>query len=211
MLLAGCGGAADRATSANEGGSSVVASPTPAQEPSLPPGDPGMDAPEVPDPGTEAPAHEHPALTSVPADALLDEESVAAALGSTWTTSAGEGDSCTLPQGSVANRSMSYASNRGVLVETVTTHPDPDSADRAVAGLADGLAACGWTVDADPRLGSASVAAHDAERTLTAVSAEGVGVVLVGHGALTGDPGGWFSLVDFAIGSACPAAPDGCH
>jgi hypothetical protein len=46
---------------------------------------------------------------------------------------------------------------------------------------------------------------------MLAVSAEGVVVLLVGTGDFTDDAVRWGSLVDLALGTSCPAAPDGCH
>jgi len=81
----------------------------------------------------------------------------------------------------------------------------------AVAALGRSAQGCGWTSVRDPRLGSASVSATEGPRSMVAVSTEGVLVLLVGTGGFTRDAGRWGSLVDLALGTSCPAAPDGCH
>jgi hypothetical protein len=143
---------------------------------------------------------------------MLTADTVAAALGGSWSRRPGGGDECVRPEGAVATRSMSYGgSDDGLVVETVSTHHDAQEADAAVATLGRTAASCGWTLDGDPRLGSASVAASEGERSLVAVSAEGVVVLLVGSGEVTRPDWRWASLVDLALGTSCPAAPDGCH
>jgi hypothetical protein len=131
--------------------------------------------------------------------------------GGTWKQHPGGGDECLRPSGALGARSMSYGgSDAGLVVETVATYRDARAADRAVEELAAQAQQCGWTGIGDPRLGSASTAGSDAERSMVAVSAEGVVVLLVGAGRVTAE-GAWTSLVDLALGSSCPAAPDGCH
>jgi hypothetical protein len=184
-----------------------------ATRPSLPPGDPGLTAPSVPDPGTAAATPEQErARRTVPGSALLDAETVSMALGGTWQRHAGGADECVRPEGALGERTMSFGgTDAGVVVETVATYRDAAAADRAVNALAEAGAGCGWEARPDPRLGSASVAAEDGARALVGVSAEGVVVLLVASGEVTKDAARWGSLVDLALGTSCPAAPDGCH
>jgi hypothetical protein len=229
LVLVGCGVQGPSPVAAPEGRSgevSVTGQPasahspaagtaTPSTEPSLPPGDPGLDAPEAPDPGLAGPdAHEHgdEALRSVPAAALLTAGTVGMVLGGSWDRRTGGGDECLRPQDAVAARSMTYGGSvEALLVETVATYPDAEAADKAVADLGEAAVGCGWTAEADPRIGSASVAATDGPRTMTAVSAEGVLVLLVGAGDVAAGGARWGSLVDMALGTSCAAAADGCH
>ena len=236
LLLGGCGqapapdaaGSGDAVTTRDvvriEESPSSAASPPPASSktkasraskatPSLPPGDPGLDAPSAPDPGKpSADPHHAGARRAVPVAAMLTPDTVQMALGGSWTRKPGGGDECVRPDGHLAARAMSYGGSSGGLVaETVATYPDDAAADAAVKSLGRAAADCGWTDVSDPRLGSASVSAKDGGRSMVAVSTEGVVVVLVGSGRSTEQPGGWDSLVDLALGSSCPAAPDGCH
>ena len=188
--------------------------PVGQEEPSLPPGDPGLDAPAVPDPGTaSAEPHGHgEARRTVPVSAMLTADTVGMVLGGGWQRRSGGGDECVRPQGGLGVRTMSYGGSvEGLLVETVATYADAGAADAAVAALGDSAGDCGWSAGPDPRLGSASVAATDGARSMAAVSAEGVLVLLVGTGEFTGNRARWGSLVDLALGTSCPAAPDGCH
>lgn len=225
LLLAGCGAQesgelvaapADRAS----GNGGVVRDatsmpPAPSQGPSLPPGDPGLDAPAAPDPGTasaEPHGHDGKVRRSVPQAAMLTADTVGMVLGGSWSRRAVDGDECVRPEGAVATLAMKYGgSDTGLLVETVSTYHDAEDADVAVAALGRTAASCGWTLEGDPRLGSASVAASEGERSLVAVSAEGVVVLLVGSGDVTRPHWRWSSLADLALGTSCPAAPDGCH
>jgi hypothetical protein len=221
LVLTGCadqGGAQPQAI--RPAGTAVespsVTAPVAEQPPSLPPGDPGLDAPSVPDPGTAAPEHhDHTPRRTVPETALLAAEDVATALGGSWSRQAGQAEPCTLPRGDLARRTMAYTARPGRLTQSVLTYRDAAAADRAVRDLTDRLAGCGWSVGRDPRLGSTSVTASGRGATLTAVSVEGVAVVLVGAGRHGGGAavgaGRWSWLVDLALGSSCPAAPDGCH
>jgi hypothetical protein len=233
LVLAGCGaqGAAPAAApgadpGGDAGGVSVTGRAASAQspsaseppvDPSLPPGDPGLDAPAVPDPGTAGPdhdEHEHgeDARRSVPAAALLTAPTVRMVLGGRWDGRAGGGDECLRPGGAVATRSMTYGGSvEASLLETVATYPDAEAADRAVARLGEAAAGCGWTAGADPRVGSVSVSATAGHRTMTAVSSEGVLVLLVGAGDVTRKQARWGSLVDMALGTSCAAAAHGCH
>ena len=228
LLLGGCGqspteptAAGDRVTTREvaapkESAKSDPAKPrTPRAEvsPSLPPGDPGLDAPSVPDPGTAgAEPHRHAARRTVPLEAMLTADTVDMALGGSWARRSGGADECVRPGAALAERAMSYgSSSAGVVVETVATYRDDEAADSAVAGIGRAAAGCGWTDARDPRLGSASVAADNGDRSMLAVSTEGVVVLLIGTGDVTRQEGRWSSLVDLALGSSCPAAPDGCH
>lgn len=221
LLLGGCGGqvtASPAVTSVEAKPPAASSSPSPsspAEEPSLPPGDPGLDAPSVPDPGTasaEPHGHEGHARRTVPTEAMLTAGTVRMVLGGRWERRPGGGDECVRPEGALGVRDMSYGGAvEGLVVETVATYEDADAADEAVADLGRAAAACGWTAGRDPRLGSASVAATNGAQALVAVSTEGVAVLLVGTGDFTRDRMRWGSLVDLALGTSCPAAPDGCH
>ncbi|HLN76920.1 MAG TPA: hypothetical protein VK204_07715 [Nocardioidaceae bacterium] len=182
--------------------------------PSLPPGDPGLDAPSVPDPGApgaEPEARSH-ARRTVPVAAMLTADTVGVALGGGWVRTAGGGDQCVRPEGMLAASVMSYGgSSAGLVTETVATYPDSGAADAAVKAMRQAVAGCGWDGVGDPRLGSASVSAEDGPRSMVAVSSEGLVVLLVGEGAAVERAGRWASLVDLALGSSCPAAADGCH
>jgi hypothetical protein len=181
----------------------------------LPPGDPGLDAPSVPDPGVPAHDREHedPARTQVPVLALLDVPSVAAVLGGDWQqveAQAPEGFAATQP---VAARTVAYESDGGRFEETVATHRSLAAADRAVTSLGRELEARGWTPMPDPRLGTASLAVRspDGARTAAIMSAEGVTATLVGSGSATAARSRWVGLLDLALGTSCEAAPHGCH
>lgn len=234
LLLGGCGqGPSDPGPVASEGLAAVEvaepetpASTTPEAKPaamkkpraaapsSLPPGDPGLDAPAVPDPGTAGPhAHgDEPARRTVPVGAMLTADTVSMMLGGRWAAHADGGDECVRPEGALGSRIMSYGGTAaGVVVETVATYQNAKAADAAVAALGRSAQGCGWTSVRDPRLGSASLSATEGSRSMVAVSTEGVLVLLVGTGGFTRDGGRWGSLVDLALGTSCPAAPDGCH
>jgi hypothetical protein len=77
------------------------------------------------------------------------------------------------------------------------------------------MAACGWRAVVAPALGerAAQVTRGTGASTETALllTAEGVTVLLVGSGGVPSDALRWESLADVALGSSCPAAPDGCH
>lgn len=223
VLLSGCGERFDAPT-----GAAGATSPAPAAsrtavlpeeterpvvEPTdLPPGDPGLDAPGVPEPEVHEDDHGHgPARATVPAEALMTAETVEMVLGGRWTEHPGGQDECLTPEGALGTRSRSYGTSDALVVETVATYPDDEAADAAVAALGRRADRCGWVPAQDPRLGSASTAVSDGARGAVAMAAEGVVVLLVGTGSLTRDQGGWWSLADLALGTSCPAAPDGCH
>lgn len=234
VMVTGCGGQEEvAATSSQESSSEPSASADPSppsaapmtkrsaggaapgEEVSLPPGDPGLDAPSVPDPGTAgADAHaQGAARRTVPAAAMLTAADLRMMLGGRgWERRAGGGDECVAPEGAVAVRTMAYGGTpAGTVVETVATYADADASDAAVIALREMLERCGWIGIHDPRLGSAAVAGDESGRSLAAVSVEGALVMLVGSGDIPRDTGRWTSVVDLAIGSSCPAAPDGCH
>ena len=181
----------------------------------LPPGDPGLDAPSVPDPGVPEHdrEHEEPALTHIPAEAMLDAQTVAGVLGGDWQQSAGQPVDCAVASGSVADASLEFSTDGGNVVQTLATHRSLAAADRAAVAAGENLADCGWEKLANPRLGTASVAARSADGGQTAIvlSAEGVTVTLVGSGSAASSRPRWAALADVALGTSCPAAPHGCH
>lgn len=208
-LAAGCGEGAPPARATG----SLPTSPSPS--PSLPPGDPGLDAPAAPDPGggAEASTHDHgEARRTVPVGALLTAGTVRMLLGGSWVRHEADGDECLGAEGAVGARTLAYAGpDGGVVTETVATYEDAEAADAAIAALGRSAEACGWVNGTDPRLGSASFAAEAGARSMIGVSAEGVMVVLVGEGDFTQDTARWGSVADLALGTSCAAAADGCH
>jgi len=176
----------------------------------LPPGDPGPDAPSVPEP-TAGPTVEEPGLkTSVPRAALLP----AADLGSGWTAlpagtgSAGPGSACTPRPSGPSAAALLRAPGGGTLRETVSVARD---ALAEVAGWRAALASCGYAV-APLALGEDGLSARHPGRQdrVLVTTSEQVVVALRATGALA-DDGGLEDLADLALGSSCPAAPDGCH
>ena len=254
MTLTGCGGAANgdvattsTGTSVSTGPATKTADPAPrmtgempseapssavSPSPTLPPGDPGTDAPGTDDPngdlGNESQtAHPNDAKTSVPRAAVLDAETVASVAGGTWTVGAAPVDSCSAPRPARAAATRStQLSGTGTgtgadgatgsqVVETVSTHRDVAAAIGAVLALKHRLAACHATSAPDPRIGDASVelSLTNPDGTVTVVTAaavEGVTFVLSGSGPVTGS-GRWSALTDIALGSTCVATADGCH
>lgn len=196
VVLTGCGGATtDRVAS-----------------PELPEGDPGRSAPETPEPTDPAEEHEDgPALAAVPQLALLDAATLSGVVGGTWTASAAAaGGPCGALPTQAAARSVRLTDGTRVLVETVLSYRHGDDA-AAVPALAESFAQCGWSATAAPALGEHSAqVARGGDRALV-VSAEGAVVVLVGTGGLAAEPALWESVADVALGTACPAAPGGCH
>ncbi len=225
LLLSGCGQSAPEVAggpASHTGQPSSSPRPSPSLSPSptgstpeLPPGDPGLDASAVPDPGKPEQGHTHdePARRSVPSESMLDERTVSGVLGGRWHKSTGGPWDCAVTPGGVADRTAVYRSAGGYLQQTVTTHPSPAVADREVGKADLRVRACGWTVQPDPRLGSASVAAAETGegRSVVVVAVDGVTVTLVGSGSATVNPARWTSLADLALGNACAAAADGCH
>lgn len=197
LALAGCGGGA---------GTESVA----ARE--LPPGDPGEAAPEVPEPTGEPEEHEdRPALAEVPPQAVLDPQTLDAVLGGSWTAAPAspEGPCGPLPSDAAA-RSVRLTDGTRVLVQTVLSYTHGDDAT-AVPALARSFAPCGWQAGEGPPLGEHSAQAEGPDGRALVLSAEGAVVVLVGTGGMADDAAAWESVADLALGSACPAAPGGCH
>lgn len=213
LLLGGCGGPSDAAPLGPAARGAAPAAVTHAP-PSLPPGDPGLDAPAVPDPGAAGARHpgREPARRTVPVAAMLTAGTVDMLLQGSWARRPGGGDECVRLEGAVASRVMSYGDAAdGLVSETVGTYRDDSAAEAAVTAVENAAARCGWSGVTDPRLGSASVAASDGARSVVAVSADGVVVLLLGQGDVARDGVSWGSLVDLALGTSCAAARDGCH
>ncbi len=181
----------------------------------LPPGDPGLDAPSVPNPGRPKGdrGNQLPARTEVPAVAVLDGQTVSAVLGGDWTTSEAQPLHCLTGNSWVAQRSAAFESADGQVLLTVATHRSPAAADRDVQDQLTSLRDCGWSPQHAPRLGTASAAATypDGGDTAVVLSADGVTVTLVGSGSATAGHRRWVSLLDLALGSSCAAAAEGCH
>ena len=221
-ILAGCGTADGRsAGAASPAGPTSSAKPggSGAPQPSLPPGDPGLDASGVPSPDMSAPdghgdghghGHDEPRRV-VPGRAMVGADLVAGMLGGTWSAEPAVAARCTAPPRAAGRRTVSYRSAAGEVAQTVSTHQTVAVADAAVASLADRLAGCGWRVGPDPRIGTASLSASDGVHRVTVVSADGVSVALVGSGRAVRDEIAWSSLVDVAMGTSCATAADGCH
>jgi hypothetical protein len=227
--LTGCGGgdenntAVPRASTSPTTRSAVIAGPTlstPAPEtttplPTLPPGDPG-NGPSVPEDTSNVEEPVGTALTRVPAGALLDAKTVGEVLGGSWTSSTAPADSCAAPRPAraVGTRSTSLTGAGGTVIETVSTY-NGTAGTTAISNLAKRLRGCGWTQGAEPPLGE-----HSAELSrkggtgverVVVVESEGVAVTVVGHGRVAANSDEWSAIVDVAIGTACLAAPDGCH
>jgi hypothetical protein len=199
-------------------------------EQTLPPGDPGADAPGTDDPNADLDAGapdpvDAPAKTTVAASALLDTETVSSVAGEGWTRAEASRpvDACVrpVPAKSVASRAAAFERPTAVgqgssrLLETVSTHADRKSAIAAVGAIGERLARCVDAAPTDPRVGDASVEATvtDAKGiawTVTAVAVEGVSIVLSGSGGVAA-PEVWAALTDIAQGNTCEAAPQGCH
>lgn len=174
-------------------------------EVALPPGDPGVDAPAVPEPvETEVHAHDEELPDRVPQAALLR----AADLGPGWQPAERPPAPCG-PRVSGPSATAALAgtdSPRSTLVQTVAVAQD---APGAVADWRHALAACGYAV-APLALGEDGLAASSAGERVLVTTAEQVVVVLRATGPLATDPAldDW---ADLALGTSCPAAPDGCH
>lgn len=201
---------------------------SPSPRATLPPGDPGPDAPGTDDPNgdlgnEDGPSHPKDARGSVPRTAVLDAETVAAVAGGSWASGPAPVDSCAAPRPAkaVATRSTqltgtgSDGATVAQIVETVGTHHGADAAVAVVRALERRLRGCHGTSAPDPRIGDASVqlALTNPDGTVTVVTAaavEGVTFVLSGSGPITGADS-WSALTDVALGSTCAAAIDGCH
>jgi hypothetical protein len=197
---------------------------------SLPPGDPGVDAPGTDDPnGDLGGDNEEPegdvGKADVPVSALLDTETVNSVAGGGWTLSdkRRDVDSCAspVPAKAVGTRTVAFTQRAAHddpsswLIETVSTHAGRKAAKAAVATIGKQLAGCANGAPTDPRIGDASVEAtvtddNGRTSTVTAVAVEGVSFVLTGRGAVT-DPDVWAGLTDIAQGNTCEAAAAGCH
>lgn len=192
----------------------AAGSAAPDGEVSVPPRDPGLDATAVPTPAPAAPhaQTEEKAPRTVPARAMLSARDLRRTYGGRWRQHDVATDDCVVPEGALAERTTSYdASPVGTVTHTVASYGDIRRADAAVLDLRYAAERCGWTDVHDPRIGSAAVAAVDEQgRTMTAVAADGVMVVLVGAGRVPSG-GEWDALVDLAVGSSCPAAVGGCR
>lgn len=227
LLLTGCGNEA--AGSAPEVPAALTETPgelprtpgertpvLPATEsgtPTLPPGDPGTDSPAPP----RGEDHEHEPRTDVPANALLDAQTLTAVLGQPWRAAAAPRDTCATPRpgASLATRTAAHSSTSGHLVETVSVHRTEEVAEQAVAALASRLRACGWTPEEAPPIGEASVQLQRRTTTGTervvAVAVEGVSVTLTAAGRAFESADTLTGVVDIAVSSSCAAAADGCH
>ena len=210
LLTVGCGQAAE-VTSRSEAPSSRSSS-EPTGEPLVslgrvaPSAEPSIEVTRAPvDAGLDK------APRSVPARASLTARDLRTTHGGRWRQRPGGADDCVVPEGALAERTTSYGGTpSGDVVQTVASYGDIRRADAAVLDLRYAAERCGWTDVHDPHIGSAAVAAEDEQgRVLTAVSADGVLVVLVGTGGAA-DSRSWDALVDRAVGTACPAAVGGC-
>ncbi|HET9944557.1 MAG TPA: hypothetical protein VFR56_02820 [Actinomycetes bacterium] len=204
--------------------------------PTLPPGDPGTDAPGTDDPdagdagtdedsdhsdesgGTDGDQPDAGRLTEVPAAALLDVQTVGAVAGGSWSPADPSGDDAcpAADHGGAPTRSAVLAADdaSGRLVQSVGTWPTSKAARVAVVGLGSALEACGFTPAGDPRLGEASAAfdrtVDGTQQHAVVIAVEGATLVLAGSGSAAA-PGAWESLADIAMGSACAAGVHGCH
>lgn len=195
LALAACGGGQEQVSSRE-----------------LPAGDPGDGAPEVPEPTGPPEEHEDgPALTEVPPEALLDATTVGGVVGGTWTgTPASAVGPCGPLPSRAASRSVRLTDGARVLVQTVLSYRH--GADgTAVADLAASFGECGWSPAQAPALGEHSAAVQGPDGSVLMLSAEGAVVVLMATGGLAEDAGAWDAVADLALGTACPAAPGGCH
>ena len=203
LALSGCAGG-------GEVDAGREALPAPAE---LPEGDPGQDAPEAVEPTGAPEEHEDaPALSAVPAEALLDPTTLAGVAGGAWTARAsGAAGPCGALPATAASRSVRLTGDRGELLQTVLSYRHGDDGP-AVQALAASFADCGWTPGEAPALGESAARADGpgGGRALV-VAAEGAVVVLTGRGALAADDAAWDAVADVALGTACPAAPEGCH
>lgn len=170
----------------------------------LPPGDPGVDAPEVPEPPpAEAHAHGDEELPGrVPPGALL----TAADLGPGWSTTDAAASPCAPRESGPQASTVLVAPDGSRLAQTVAVAADGPA---AVAEWRRALAGCGLAVT-PLALGDAGASAHGAGARVLVTTAEQVLVVLRATGPLAADPG-LPDLGDVALGTSCPAAPDGCH
>lgn len=188
----------------------------------LPVGDPGRGAPAVAEPAPDAAAgHGHGqegALpTAVPDEAMLDAATLSGVAGGTWQAvpvpPAETGPCGAVPTDeAAASRSARHVDGAGrVVTQTVQSYEHGHDGE-AVGALVGSLRGCGWEPVEGLPLGEHSAQAHRADgTTLVVVAAEGALVLLVGGGGIEQDTVAWDAVADVALGSACAAAPDGCH
>jgi len=197
----------------------TTSAPAPTEDdglPTVPPGDPG-DVSSAPEDTSDVEEPEPAPRTSIPVAALLDTETVAAVVGGSWRAVHAASDSCDVPRPAkpIATRTAALSASSGQLVETVASHASGQGAAAAVDGLAHRAVDCGWTQEAEPPLGEDSAALSrttpDGLQRLVVVASEGVTVTLHGRGQIVDSSEDWAALLDVAIGTACLAAPDGCH
>lgn len=210
VVLTGCSSGVDVAS---------PAAPAIASDP-LPEGDPGTGAPEAPEPSAGGDSHHaEAARTHVPVESMLDAATLAAVAGGSWQAQppqAGDAEPCgAMPSGAGAARTTRLADPAGrVVVQTVLSY-DSGADGEAVQALGARLPGCGWQPEDAPVLGEQVVQASrgqgDSRTVVLALSAEGVVVVLTAHGGAADDAALWESVADVALGTACPAAPAGCH
>lgn len=218
----------------NDADQGVGAGGTDDAEQTLPPGDPGADAPGTDDPNGDLGGDgadgadgddDAAAKTTVPVSALLDTETVNSVAGAGWTVddAPGRAGPCAdlVPAKAIASRATvlvrpaAQGEPSSRLAETVSTHADRKAAIAAVTAIGKRLGQCAHAAPTDPRVGDVSVEATvtDAKglsSTVTAVAVEGVSFVLSGSGAVTAADV-WAALTDIAQGNSCEAAADGCH
>lgn len=210
LLTVGCGQTADVASRSGE------PAPHPSREATgeplvslgrvAPSAEPSVEVSRpLADPGVET------APRRVPMRASLTARDLRTTHGGRWRQRPGGADDCVVPEGALAERTTSYGGTpAGAVVQTLASYGDIRRADAAVLDLRYAAERCGWTDVHDPHIGSAAVAAEDEQgRMLTAVSADGVLVVLVGN-ASAASGRKWDALVDRAVGTSCPAAVGGC-
>jgi hypothetical protein len=141
----------------------------------------------------------------VPPSALLSP----ADLGAGWAKAAPQSVPCRTGLAPTPSRSGGLQDARGTLTETVSTGA---GVVRSVAAWRRALGNCGWSVSDYP-LGDAGLSALSADRSARVVvtGTEGVLVVLHAGGRLAGAADEMDGWADMALGTSCPAAPDGCH
>ena len=152
----------------------------------------------------------------VPANAMLDADTVGAVAGGSWSEAAGVLGCGEDPvPGALGSRALGLTASTGSLVEVVGTYADKASAKAAVSAAAEAIEPCGYAEAGDPRIGDASVemegtGATGPDRKAVLIAAQSVLVVLVADGSAA-RPGTWESLVDLALGTSCAAAAHACH
>jgi hypothetical protein len=162
-------------------------------------------APMAPTVSSAPQAAEEVVANPVPPSALLSP----ADLGAGWAKAAPQSVPCRTGLARTPSRSGGLQDARGTLTETVSTGA---GVVRSVAAWRRALGSCGWSVS-DYRLGDAGLSALSADRSARVVvtGTEGVLVVLHAGGGLAGAADEMDGWADMALGTSCPAAPDGCH